>query len=176
MKFQYVLPFLIFGLIAVALGVGLTLKPSEIPSALINKPVPEFTLPPVKGRTDGFSSADLKTGKPSLVNVFASWCIPCRAEHPVLTAFAKRGVAPLYGLNYKDKPDAARAFLDELGDPFTKIGADLNGRVSIDWGVYGVPETFVVSGDGRIIYKHIGPMTETTITDTILPLLEKLQP
>jgi len=175
MKFQYVLPFLVFGLIAVALGVGLTLKPSEIPSALINKPVPEFSLPPVKGRTDGFSSADLKTGKPSLVNVFASWCIPCRAEHPILTAFAKRGVAPLYGLNYKDKPDAARAFLDELGDPFTKIGADLNGRVSIDWGVYGVPETFVVSGDGRIIYKHIGPMTEATITDTILPLLEKLQ-
>lgn len=160
--------------IGVFLAIGLTLNPRELPSPLIGKPVPEFSLPPVKGRTLGLSSADLK-GEVSLVNVFASWCVACRVEHPLLMALEQQGVVPIHGLNYKDRPQDAEKWLGELGDPYTRTGADVNGRVAIDWGVYGVPETFVIDRQGRIAYKQIGPVTPEVLEKTILPLIRKLR-
>lgn len=170
----YLVPLLFFMTLAIILGIGLTLDPRKIPSPLIGKPVPEFSLPPVKGRTLGLASADLK-GEVSLVNVFASWCVSCREEHPVFMDFRKRDVVPIHGLNYKDKPDDAARWLDELGDPYTRTGADLDGRVAIDWGVYGVPETFLVDRDGRIAYKHIGPVTPQIMSEKLMPLIERLR-
>jgi len=168
------LPLAVFALMAVFLGIGLTMNPRDIPSPLIGKPVPNFSLPPVQGRTLGLSSADLK-GQVSLVNVFASWCVACREEHPVLLDLAKKGVVPIHGLNYKDKPNDAQAWLGELGDPYTRTGADIDGRVAIDWGVYGVPETFVVDRNGIIAYKQIGPITPEVLQEKLLPLIAKLQ-
>lgn len=168
------LPAMIFAGLAVLLGWGLTRNASDIPSVLINKPVPVFSLAPVQGRALGLSSGDLR-GEVSLVNVFASWCLACREEHPVLLQLAASGTVPLHGLNYKDKPDDASRWLDTMGDPYTRTGADLTGRVAIDWGVYGVPETFVVSADGLIAYKHIGAVTDEALQKTILPLVERLR-
>lgn len=168
------LPVMTFVGLAVLLAWGLTRNAADIPSALIGKPVPVFSLPPVKGRVLGLSSGDLR-GEVSLVNVFASWCVACREEHPVFLGLAASKTVPLHGLNYKDRPDDAERWLDTLGDPYTRTGADRDGRVAIDWGVYGVPETFVVSADGRIAYKHIGPVTQEALTKTILPLVERLR-
>ena len=168
------LPLALAAMLAVVLAWGLTRDPSTLPSTLIGKPVPAFDLPPVKGRTLGLSSADLK-GEVSLVNVFASWCVACRAEHPLFMKLAAQGTVPLHGLNYKDQPDDAAQWLDSLGDPYTRTGADISGRVAIDWGVYGVPETFVISADGRVAYKHIGPVSEEALNGTILPLVEELR-
>ena len=170
----YALPLIIFAFIAVAFAIGLTLNPREIPTVLIGKGVPEFDLPPVKGRELGLSSKDLK-GQVSLVNVFASWCVECKAEHPILMDLARQGPVPIHGLNYKDKPDDAQAWLDDLGDPYTRTGADIKGRVAIDWGVYGVPETFIVDRQGRIAYKHIGAMNAAVVRDKILPMVAKLR-
>ena len=174
LRFAGYVPLLIFFSMGVFLAIGLTLNPREVPSPLIGKPVPEFSLPPVKGRTLGLSSADLK-GEVSLVNVFASWCVACREEHPILMQLGKSGIVPIHGLNYKDKPNDAQAWLDELGDPYTRTGADIAGRVAIDWGVYGVPETFVIGRDGRIAHKHIGAITPQALKETIMPLIKKLQ-
>jgi len=170
----FLLPLLVFGIISVAFAIGLTLNPRDIPSVLIGKPVPEFTLPPVQGRTLGLSTPDLK-GEVSMVNVFASWCTACKEEHPILMDLARRGVAPIHGLNYKDKPNDAQTWLDSLGDPYTRTGADISGRVAIDWGVYGVPETFIIDAKGRIAYKHIGAINEKALNDKILPLIRKLK-
>lgn len=167
------IPLLGFAALAVFLWDGLSLDPGEIPSALIDKPVPVFDLPPVQGRPadSGLKSADFETGQgPVLLNVFASWCAPCRVEHPVLMDLAQQGVT-IHALNYKDKPEAAARFLGQLGDPFRRAGADESGRVAIDFGVYGVPETFVISGEGRILYKHAGPLTDYEIDNEIKPLL-----
>jgi cytochrome c biogenesis protein CcmG/thiol:disulfide interchange protein DsbE len=168
------LPVTLFAVLAGLLAWGLTRNATNIPSALIGKAVPEFSLPPVKGRTLGLSSGDLGH-EVSLVNVFASWCVACREEHPVFMRLAASKKVPLHGLNYKDRPDDAARWLNTMGDPYTRTGADLNGRVAIDWGVYGVPETFVVSADGNIAYKHVGAVTEETLNETILPLVERLQ-
>ena len=168
------IPLLVFAVIAVFLGIGLTMNPRNIPSPLIGKPVPEFSLPPVKGGTLGLASADLR-GEVSIVNVFASWCVACREEHPILMGIKEKGLVPLHGINYKDKPDDARAWLDEMGDPYTRIGADISGRVAIDWGVYGVPETFVIDREGRIAYKQIGAVTPEILRDKIMPLVKQLQ-
>ena len=168
------LPLLLFLGLAVLLGIGLMLNPREVPSPLIGKPVPAFDLPPVEGRTLGLSSADLK-GEVSLVNVFASWCTACREEHPLLMELKKNGIVPIHGLNYKDKPNDAESWLNELGDPYTRTGADFNGRVGIEWGVYGVPETFVVDRNGRIAYKLIGPLTPKALRNKILPLISELR-
>lgn len=168
------LPLLVFLGLAVIFGIGLTLNPREIPSPLIGKLVPEFSLPPVKGRLLGLSSADLK-GEVSLVNVFASWCTACRAEHPLLMELKEKGIVPIHGLNYKDKPDDAEKWLAELGDSYTRTGADINGRVGIDWGVYGVPETYVIGRDGRIAYKQIGQLTPEILRDKIVPLINELR-
>lgn len=168
------LPLAVAAVLGVVLAWGLTRDPSNLPSTLIGKAVPDFALPPVKGRTLGLSSTDLK-GEVSLVNVFASWCVACREEHPLFMKLAAQGTVPLHGLNYKDQPDDAAKWLDGLGDPYTRTGADISGRVAIDWGVYGVPETFVIGADGRIAYKHIGPVSEEALTGTILPLVEELR-
>ncbi|KAB2916393.1 MAG: DsbE family thiol:disulfide interchange protein [Hyphomicrobiaceae bacterium] len=167
-------PIVAFVLLSLVLAFGLTRNARDLPSALIGKPVPEFSLPPVKGRTLGLSSADLK-GEVSLVNVFASWCVACRYEHPFFMELTRSGAVPLHGLNYKDRPDDAAGWLDRMGDPYVRTGADLDGRVAIEWGVYGVPETFVVDGDGRIAYRHIGPVARDILDRTILPLVERLR-
>jgi cytochrome c biogenesis protein CcmG/thiol:disulfide interchange protein DsbE len=158
----------------IAFGVSLHRNPSEVPSALIGKPVPEFSLAPVKGRVLGLSSADFK-GDVSLVNVFASWCVACREEHPLLVRMKEAGFVSIHGLNYKDKPDDAARWLDTMGDPYTRTGADLDGRVAIDWGVYGVPETYVIDREGRIAFKQIGPITPNVLERTIRPLIAKLR-
>ena len=160
--------------IAAILAWGMNRDPSTIPSALVGKPVPEFTLPPVKGRTLGLARADLN-GEVSLVNVFASWCTACREEHPVFMHLNAAGIVPVHGLNYKDQPDDAERWLDTAGDPYTRTGADINGRTAIDWGVYGVPETFVITKDGHIAHKHIGAVTQKDLEDTILPLIRRLR-
>ena len=172
-RLLFLIPVAVFIGVGIGLAVGLTRDPSVLPSALLDKPVPAFELPPIEGRGgEGLRSADLAGGV-ALVNVFASWCVPCRAEHPVLLGLAERGV-PIYGINYKDRPEQARAWLEELGDPFKSIGADRDGRVSIDWGVYGVPETFVIGPDGRIRHKFVGPLQPRDVEDTLLPLIAEL--
>ena len=168
------IPLLVFLVLAVFFAIGLTINPRDIPSPLIGKPVPEFSLPPVKGRSPGLSSADLR-GRVSLVNVFASWCVACREEHPVLMGLKEKGLVPIFGINYKDKPDDAQVWLNELGDPYARAGADISGRVGIDWGVYGVPETYVIDRDGRIAHKHIGAITPKALRETIMPIVNKLQ-
>ena len=173
-RLVFLVPMFIFVGIAVFLGIGLTKDPREIPSPLIGKPVPQFNLPPVRGRKLGLSSADLK-GEVSLVNVFASWCTACRAEHPLLMRLQEAGAVAIHGLNYKDKPVDAAQWLDDLGDPYTRTGADIDGRMGIEWGVYGVPETFVIDRAGRIAYKKIGPIAEQDLEQTILPLIERLR-
>ncbi|MFQ5760532.1 MAG: DsbE family thiol:disulfide interchange protein [Acidiferrobacterales bacterium] len=173
-RLVFLLPLVALLGLAVLLGVGLTLKPREIPSPLIGKTVPNFNLPPVKGRTLGLSSADLQ-GEVSLVNVFASWCVACRQEHPLFMQLHAQGVIPIHGLNYKDQPDDAANWLAELGDPYTRTGADIDGRVGIEWGVYGVPETFVIDKQGRIAYKHIGPISQVDWESKIAPLIERLR-
>ncbi len=173
-RILYLLPLLAFIGLAIALVLGLTHNPSRIPSALIGKPVPEFALPPVKGRALGLASNDLR-GEVSLVNVFASWCVACREEHPLFMRLKVEGVIPIHGLNYKDQPDNAGRWLNTMGDPYTRTGADTSGRVAIDWGVYGVPETFVITRDGRIAYKHIGAVTPEALDQTILPLVRRLR-
>ena len=170
----YLLPIAVFAGIGVLLYAGLFRDPRLVPSPLVGRPVPEFALGPVQGRELGLSSQDLR-GEVSLVNVFASWCVACRDEHPLLLALERERVIPVHGLNYKDTPVDAAAWLDALGDPYTRIGADLDGRVGIDWGVYGVPETFVVDRDGRIAYKHVGPVTPRVLDEIVLPLVRALR-
>ena len=167
-------PVALFLVLMLAFAMGLGHDPKLVPSPLIGKPVPVFSLPPVNGRRVGLSSVDLQ-GEISLVNVFASWCVACREEHPVLMQLAKQRTVPVHGLNYKDKPEEAALWLDGMGDPYTRTGADTDGRVAIDWGVYGVPESFVVDGRGRIAFKQVGPMTPEILDWTILPLVARLR-
>jgi cytochrome c biogenesis protein CcmG/thiol:disulfide interchange protein DsbE len=169
----YIVPAGVFVLLSGFFLAGLFLDPAKIPTVLVDKPVPEFDLPALDARTQGLASGDL-AGAVSVINVFASWCLPCRVEHPLLMELAEAGTVNLYGLNYKNRPADAREWLDELGDPFQRIGADLDGRVGIDLGVYGVPETFFIGRDGRIKYKHIGPITVEDMERRIRPLIEKL--
>jgi len=168
------LPLVLFFGLVLAFAVRLDRDPSKIPSALIGKSVPVFSLPPVKGRELGLSSADLN-GEVSLVNVFASWCVACREEHPLLMRLKADGAVPVHGLDYKDEPDNAARWLNSMGDPYTRTGADRDGRVAINWGVYGVPETFVITKDGRIAHKHIGPLTAKDLEETVVPLMHRLQ-
>lgn len=175
-----ILPFVVFvglaGLFWYALQTG---DPSRLPSALIGKPVPDFSLPPLEGlkneagsEVQSFTPADLAQGKPTIVNVFASWCVPCLQEHPMLMELAKEPSVRIYGINQKDAPAAARRFLGRYGNPYTRVGTDRAGRTAINFGVYGVPETFVITGDGKIAFRHVGPLTEEAITTKILPLVE----
>lgn len=148
--------------------------PSRLPSALIGKPVPAFELPAVSpDLPGGFSNADLR-GRVTVLSVFASWCVPCLAEHPQISEIAKTGT-PVYGLNHRDKPEDAENWLRRHGNPYTAVGADLNGRTSVEWGVTGVPETFIIDADGRIAYKHVGPVTPDALKEKILPLLRRTE-
>lgn len=168
------LPLTLFAGLAVAFFWSLFNKADDLPSALVGRQGPEFVLPPIEGVAEGFATADLR-GQVSIVNVWASWCVPCRVEMPLLVELAETGAVPVFGINYKDAPEAARAFLDELGNPYTRIGADRNGRVAIDWGVYGLPETFVIDAEGRIAYKHVGPFDRRALEEELLPIVRRLQ-
>lgn len=157
--------------------------PSRIPSALISKPAPDIALPPVQGvmhdgaQVPGFSRADLSGGTVSVVNIWASWCAPCRLEHEFLVKLRElRPGANLYGINYKDNPVAAERFLRQLGNPFDAIGEDKRGRAGVEWGVTGVPETFVVDGDGTIIFKLVGPVTAENLERELLPAIDGADP
>ncbi|MDH6231424.1 cytochrome c biogenesis protein CcmG/thiol:disulfide interchange protein DsbE [Mesorhizobium soli] len=146
---------------------------SAVPSALIGRVAPETKLPPLDGvELPGLDSSAF-AGKVTLVNVFASWCAPCREEHPVLLALSKDKRFDLVGMNYKDKPENARRFLGELGNPYRAIGVDAAGRTAIDWGVYGVPETFVIGRDGKVAFKHVGPITPESAEKVLMPEIEK---
>ncbi len=174
MKPVYLIPLAIFLIAAAIFAWRLNSRedPHAIPSALIGKPVPKFALPPIEGRgTAGLSSDDLAQGKVVVVNGWASWCTPCRGENAVLLALKQKGVL-IYGLDYKDKPGPARDFLAELGDPFDLVGFDADGRVGIDWGLTGVPETYVVDGAGKIVAKHVGPLDDEIVRTEILPAIE----
>ena len=174
MSLKYIIPLVVFAGVAATLAVGLTLKPGDLPSMMINKQVPEFDLPPLLGRQRGLATADL-AGEVRLVNFFASWCLACRIEHPILNRVNAEGIVPVYGINYKDQPEDAKAWLDRLGDPYSRSGADVPGRVGIEWGVYGLPETFIVDRESRIVYRHIGAISAADFEDCILPIVERLR-
>ena len=162
-----------FGLLVALLAVGLSLNPREVPSPLIGKPAPAFSLPRLDQPAEKLSPEALR-GKVWVLNVWASWCAPCRDEIPVLMAFARTRAAPIYGLNYKDRGDDAQALLRQLGNPYVASAVDADGRIGIDYGVYGVPETFVIDRDGVIRLKHIGPVTRETVEKRIMPLVKEL--
>jgi len=165
------LPPVIFAALAALFLFGMERDdPNALPSTMIGRPAPAMTLTPL-GQEKSFTDGDLRGGGVKLVNFWASWCAPCRQEHPVLEKLAAEGVT-IYGINYKDKPEKALRFLGELGDPYTAIATDPDGRAAIDWGVYGVPETFVVDGDGIIRLRHPGPLTEDIFVKQIEPLLK----
>lgn len=171
---RFLLPLGVFVVLVVFLFVGLKLNPREVPSPLIGKPAPAFQLQQLHEPTKTLTPKD-NLGKVWLLNVWASWCAACREEHPLLVQLAKSGVAPIYGLNYKDKRNDALGWLRQFGDPYTVSIADPEGRTGIDYGVYGVPETFVIDKNGLIRYKQIGPVTQEALEKKILPLVKELQ-
>jgi cytochrome c biogenesis protein CcmG, thiol:disulfide interchange protein DsbE len=170
---RYLIPLVLFLGLAVFLAIGLTRDPHELKSVLINKPAPEFRLPQLKAADKTISNNDMR-GKVWLLNVWASWCVACREEHPWLIEYAKSGVVPIYGLNYKDRREDALATLEELGDPYTVSAVDLDGRVGIDFGVYGAPETYVIDQGGTIRLKHVGPIMPDVWSKEILPMVQEL--
>ena len=180
MRLRFVIPGVIFAVLGAGFVYALVAiqsgkkNPTEVPSALIGKPAPEFALPAPNGFPQGLSSADLK-GKVAIVNVFASWCPPCHVEHPLLLELAKDKSVLLVGINWKDKDEKLAAWFKEAGNPFSHIGADRSGRVAIEWGVYGAPETYIVDRGGKIVYRLAGPLTEDRLKDEIRPLLAKLK-
>lgn len=171
---RYLVPLGIFIVLAAFLYRGLSIDPKIVPSPLVGKPMPPFTLTRLKDPDATISDADLR-GKVSILNVWATWCVSCRAEHEMLLVLAKKGKTGIYGLNYKDKRAPAQRWLRQLGDPYVANAFDDTGRVGIDWGVYGAPETFIIDKHGIIRHKHIGPITEQSLNEEILPLLAKLQ-
>jgi len=171
---RFILPLIVFLVLAAFLYVGLGLNPHEVPSPLIGRPAPAFTLPQLHDPAKKFSVAEMK-GKVWMLNVWASWCVSCREEHPVLVALAQQDFVPLYGLDYKDKRDDAELWLKQGGDPYALVISDVDGRVGIDYGVYGVPETYVIDKQGVIQFKQIGPITPQSLKETILPLVAKLE-
>lgn len=173
-RLLYALPVAAFLVLAVALAIGLYRDPSLVPSPLIGKPAPETALPAVPGYGPAFTREDFM-GQVTLVNVFASWCVSCRDEHPLLVRMSQQQDIPIFGLAYKDQPGAAAGWLDDFGNPYAATALDLNGRAAIEWGVYGVPETFLVGPDGTIVYKKIGPIGVEDVTNEILPRVAALR-
>ena len=171
---RFLVPLALFVVLALFLAVGLKLDPREVPSPLIGKPAPAFKLTQLEAPTATLSREDL-LGKVWMLNVWASWCVACREEHPVLVAFSRRKVVPIYGLNYKDQRPDGLAWLAKQGNPYETSLFDFDGRLGIDFGVYGVPETFVIDKQGIIRLKHIGPITPEVLRDRIEPLLKTLQ-
>ena len=170
---KYLLPVVLFFVLVGFLFVGLYKDPSEVSSPLIGKSTPQFSLPRLEGSR--IFTQDEFQGKVSLLNVWATWCYACRQEHPILLDLADRKVAPIYGLNYKDIAAEAKQYLINYGNPYTANAFDENGRVGIEWGVYGAPETFLIDKNGIIHYKHIGPLTNDNVENIILPLIQQLQ-
>lgn len=170
---RYVIPLGIFVVLVAFLAIGLGRDPRKVPSPLIDKPAPEFQLPQLHDPSRTFSAAEMR-GKVWLLNVWASWCISCREEHPLFLQLARSGEVPIYGLNYKDKREDALRWLQEFRDPYILSVADTEGRVGIDYGVYAVPETFLIDREGFIRFKHIGPVTAGVVNDKILPLVREL--
>lgn len=170
---KYLLPLALFSVLVAFLLIGLKLDPREIPSPLIDKPLPAFTLPQLKAPEKTFDPAQMQ-GKVWLLNVWASWCHACRAEHEVLKTWVKQSAVTIVGLNYKDELESSKRWLSLLGDPYLLSAVDADGRIGIDWGVYGVPETFVIDKQGIIRHKHIGPITLEDVNTVLNPLLEKL--
>ena len=170
---RFALPLGIFVLMVGLLGYGLRLDPKKVPSPLIDKAAPEFSLAMLEDPSRQLSTADMR-GQVWVLNVWASWCVACRAEHEVITRLARKNLVTVVGLNYKDKADDARRWLEQFGNPYATSLMDNDGRVGIDWGVYGVPETFVIGADGTIRYKHIGPVTEESLEQKIMPILREL--
>lgn len=173
-RWPYFLPLAVFlgiaGVFAYQLFTG---DPAKLPSALIGKPIPVTALQPIEGsQIPGLTPAQFTENRVALVNVFASWCAPCHQEHPFLMALSQDKRVPIFGINQKDNPENARRFLGKLGNPYRAVGADRDGRASIEWGVYGVPETFLVA-DGKIVFKHVGPLTEDSIRLRLMPEIEK---
>ena len=171
---RFILPFIVFIALAGFLYVGLHLDPHEVPSPLIDKPAPAFNLPQLHDPSKSFSPEQMK-GKVWLLNVWASWCVSCKEEHPILVQLSRQNIVPIYGLDYKDKPADAEMTLQGGGDPYTVTATDTDGRIGIDYGVYGVPETYVIDKQGIIRYKQIGPVTPQNLSETILPLVAKLE-
>ena len=171
---RYLLPLGVFIALVALLGIGLSLNPREVPSPLVGKALPEFSLAQLRNPDKPLSRADL-TGRVSLLNAWATWCVECRREHPVLLDIARAGNIPIYGLNYKDQRPDALQWLQRLGDPYTASGFDADGRVGIDLGVYGLPETFLVDERGFIVHKHIGPISREIWQSEFVPVIERLQ-
>ncbi len=174
MRLRLLLPLAVFALLVVFLGKGLVLNPSEVPSPLINKAAPDFSLPRLHDAAAQISNRDM-AGKVWMLNVWASWCVSCRQEHPLLVELSRRGIVPIYGLNYKDTRDEAVTWLRQLSNPYLESAFDADGRVGLDYGVYGVPETYVIDARGVIRYKQIGPINVDALQNRILPLIRELQ-
>jgi len=170
---RYLVPLIIFIVLAGFLFVGLNLNPREVPSPFINKPAPDFQLQKLDAMNELFSNKDMQ-GKVWLLNVWASWCVACRQEHPVLVDMSRRGEVPIYGLNYKDSPNNAKRWLSEHGDPYVVSPVDYQGKVGIDYGVYGVPETFIIDKQGVIRHKVIGPISYKELKDCVMPVVNEL--
>jgi cytochrome c biogenesis protein CcmG/thiol:disulfide interchange protein DsbE len=170
---RYLIPLGLFLVLVVFLAIGLTRDPNELPSALLNKPAPTFRLPQLKEPEKTFSAEDMR-GRVWMLNVWASWCVACRDEHPYLFEYQKSGAVPIYGLNYKDKREDALDWLGQLGDPYLLSAVDFDGRVAIDYGVYGAPESYIIDKHGTIRLKHVGPVTPDVWSRKILPLVQEL--
>lgn len=171
---RYLIPIIAFALLVIVFRIALDRDPTFVPSPLIGKPAPEFSLPRLKYPDQRVTDADLR-GQVSLLNVWATWCVGCRQEHAALNEIASRGVVPIYGLNWKDDPELALRWLDELGNPYVATAFDGDGRVAIDWGVYGAPETFLIDADGVILYRHISPITLDTWEAEFVPRIRAAQ-
>ncbi|HEV7377571.1 MAG TPA: DsbE family thiol:disulfide interchange protein [Pyrinomonadaceae bacterium] len=171
---KFILPLALFLVLVVFLFIGLGRDPHEIPSPLVDKPAPAFALPVLSAPQRSFKSEEMR-GKVWLLNAWASWCVACREEHPLLLELSRSGVVPIYGLDYKDERPNALAWLGEFGNPYTLVLSDTDGRTGIDYGVYGVPETFIIDRNGVIRYKQIGPITEEALQKKIIPLVKELQ-
>jgi cytochrome c biogenesis protein CcmG/thiol:disulfide interchange protein DsbE len=171
---RFILPLVVFLVLAGFLYVGLRLDPHEVPSPLIDKPAPAFNLPQLHDTSKQFSAEEMK-GKVWMLNVWSSWCVSCKEEHPVLLSLAQQNIVPIYGLDYKDKREDALGWLNQAGNPYILSAMDRDGRIGIDYGVYGVPETYIIDKQGVIRYKQIGPVNHQNLREKILPMIAELQ-